>query len=84
MLVIAVLRQLLEVDGPLSSTWAWILSGSVAVGFFLAYRGALSEHRSAFVAEVLHRDGIDLDVIRLYNRSFVHQADTQVKEASDV
>jgi hypothetical protein len=73
LLGIAGLRQLMGVDTTISVLSVWALSGSVAVGFFLAYRGALSEHRSAFVAEVLHRDDINLEVIRTYNTSLVHQ-----------
>jgi hypothetical protein len=84
-LALAGLRQLLGVDALMSPTWVWVLSGSVAIGFFLAYRGALSEHRSAFVAEVLDRDGINLDVVRRYNRSFNHQGSdaAPIEEARD-
>ena len=72
MMIMAGLHQILGVNAPASSLSAWALACSVVIGFFLAYRGALSEQRSAFVAEVLYGENIDLEVLRKYNKSFNH------------
>lgn len=72
-LIVAVLGQLFGDGSAVSPILPWALAGSVASGFFLAYRSALSEHRCRFVADVLQLEKVDLHLIRKYNKSFENQ-----------
>jgi hypothetical protein len=54
---------------PISPMLPWATWLAMSVGFYLAYKGALSELRDKFVSTVLAEDGTSLEMISEYNKS---------------
>jgi hypothetical protein len=67
--LIGVLLRLFLNDAPILPAFTWSTWLTMAMGFFLAYRSALSERRDEFVSSVLAADGTDLQMVGEYSSS---------------